>query len=74
MDARNPGEIMDAVAHDARESGRQEPLYGGFTRFELEVEVSERPFQHDPTGAEMSCSSSSACRCLTNAIRALGCN
>ena len=40
MDARNPGEIMDAVAQDARESRRQEPLYGGFTRFELEVEVS----------------------------------
>lgn len=42
MDARNPGEIMD-IAKDAQKpetSRRQEPLYGGFTRFELEVEVS----------------------------------
>ncbi|KAI9774384.1 MAG: suppressor of hpr1 [Geoglossum simile] len=38
MDAWNPGETMDTVTQDARESCRQEPLYGGFTRFELEVE------------------------------------
>ncbi|KAI9775236.1 MAG: hypothetical protein M1839_001354 [Geoglossum umbratile] len=37
MDARNPGEIMETVAQDAQRS-RQEPLYGGYTRFELEVE------------------------------------
>ena len=40
MDAQNPGEIMDPLSQDAREPRRQEPLYGGFTRFELEVEVS----------------------------------
>jgi hypothetical protein len=42
MDARNPGEIMETVAQDAQRS-RQEPLYGGYTRFELEVEVSTAP-------------------------------